>query len=219
MLHTSPNRTRRRPITPIPIQTSTRPRPRIETRIQRQPRNRTIAKTDTQSRARARAGILHGAVRREELRRQVVLSNAGVGTREGVPLVTKGAHPDPRRVVDAGVRVEDAAAAGADQGVVGEDGELGEPRERGAHDAERDDEGGGLGLGGGPRVPRPPEPFDRFQLDEVHRGAESGGDKGRVLRGDLTWVFGVLNDRNESIRRNSEEEEEEEEVVLVAKKA
>lgn len=76
--------------------------------------------------------------------------------------MAKGAHPNPGRVVDAGIRVQDAAAAGADQGVIGEDGELGELRERGAHDAKRDHDRRGLGFGGWPRVPRPPKPFDHF---------------------------------------------------------
>lgn len=120
--------------------------------------------------------VLNGAVSGKELGGEVVVAHPAVGAGKRVAKETEGAGPDLGWVVHAGVWVEDTAAAGAGEGIVREDGEIRERHQRGAHEAERDHEGRSLRLGGGPRVPRPPQALDRFELQEIHR-----------LRGSPLW--------------------------------
>lgn len=91
-------------------------------------------------------GVLDGAVSRKKLGGEVGLADVGVRVREGVLVVAEGAEPDARRVIDAGVGVQNGAASEASDGVVGEYRELGLLHQRRAHDAERDDKGGALGF-------------------------------------------------------------------------
>lgn len=75
-------------------------------------------------------------------------------------MVAEGADPDGGAVVDAGVGVKDGAAAGADLGIVVEDGEVGEREERSVEGAEGNDKVVGVGSGRRPRVPREAEAFN-----------------------------------------------------------
>ncbi|XXG66454.1 hypothetical protein AAC387_Pa06g0022 [Persea americana] len=84
--------------------------------------------------------VLNHFVGGEELDREVVLTDAGVGSREWVFPEAKGEHPDRRLVVDSGVGVEDVPATVANERVVGQQGEIVDLDEWGAHDAERDDQ-------------------------------------------------------------------------------
>lgn len=79
--------------------------------------------------------VLDGGIGGEELGGEVILANAGVGAGEWVLVVAEGAGPKGGAVVDAGVGVERGAAAGAHQGLVGEEGEVGKGHQRGAHHA------------------------------------------------------------------------------------
>lgn len=104
-----------------------------------------------------------------------MLADGGVGAREGVFLGTEGAGPEEGAVVNTGVGIEGAMAAGAEEGVVGEEGGVSDGGKGCAHHGEGDDEGGGGGAGGRPGVPRPPEALDRLQLGKIHGGF---GDRG-----------------------------------------
>lgn len=84
--------------------------------------------------------VLDHVVGGEELGREVVLADAGIGSWEGVFPEAKGADPGRRLVVNSGVGVEDGTAATADERVVGQQGEIVDLDEWGAHDAERDDQ-------------------------------------------------------------------------------
>lgn len=85
--------------------------------------------------------VLNGAVSGKKLGGQVVLTDTGVRTREGVLAVTKGANPDTRLVIDACVRVQNGTAlrGGAGERIVREEWEVGELHQGSAHDRERDD--------------------------------------------------------------------------------
>lgn len=91
------------------------------------------------------------------------------------------AKPEGAAVVYASVGVKRAAAAGAEEGGVREEREVGEWRKRRAHHTEGDDEGSGIALRRRPSVPRPAEALDRLQLSEVHGVAGRGG--GRIRGG------------------------------------
>lgn len=71
------------------------------------------------------AGVLYGGVSGEKLRGEVGFGNGGVRARKRVSAVTERARPDAGSVVDAGVGVQNGAAFGADERVVGEDWDFG----------------------------------------------------------------------------------------------
>lgn len=83
--------------------------------------------------------VLDGAVSGEQLRWKIVLSDATIGTRKRVLLVTKGADPDARLVLHAGVGVQDGAAPTADERVVLQQRKLARLHQGGTHYAEWDD--------------------------------------------------------------------------------
>lgn len=70
-----------------------------------------------------------------------MLTNAAIGAGEGIAEEAEGASPGPRRVVHAGIGVEDAATPGTRERLVGEEGKVRERHQRGAHEAEWDYEG------------------------------------------------------------------------------
>lgn len=85
--------------------------------------------------------VFDSAVSGEKLSGEIVVADAGIGSGKGILERTKGADPDGGAVIDAGVGVENGAAAGAEERVVGEQGEIVDLQEWGVHDAEGDHEG------------------------------------------------------------------------------
>lgn len=76
-------------------------------------------------RRRGGSGVLDGAVSGEELGGEIGVADVGVGVGEGVLVEAQGAKPDAGGVLDARVGVQNGAALGAGDGVVGEERELG----------------------------------------------------------------------------------------------
>lgn len=82
--------------------------------------------------------ILHRAIRRKKLRGDVVLADAKIRFWERVFPVAKRAGPNPGRVIDAGIGIQNCTAVGADERVIREHRELIESHERRRHDRKRD---------------------------------------------------------------------------------
>jgi hypothetical protein len=88
---------------------------------------------------------------------------------EVVALEAELADPDLGVRVVAAVGVEHPAAAPAEDGLVGEQGELRDGLQRRAHDAEGHDEAGGFDAGARPCVPHQAQALHALQLVEIHR--------------------------------------------------
>lgn len=83
-------------------------------------------------------GVLDGIVGGEKLSREIGLADAGVRAREGILLVTEGAEPNARGVLEASVGVQCGTALRTEERIVREDWELRRLHQWSAHDAEWD---------------------------------------------------------------------------------
>lgn len=106
----------------------------------------------------------------EELSGEIVLADGEVGFGEEVAVEAEGAKPDLGLVIDASVGVQNGAAFEADDGVVGENWEVGGVHQWRAHDGEWEFERVRLRRSDWPRIPCPAKPLDRFQFRKVHFG-------------------------------------------------
>lgn len=91
--------------------------------------------------------VLHRAVSREKLGREISLADTGIGAWKRILPVAKRAIPNARSVIESGVGVQYGAAFRAEERVVGKDRKLGGLHQRRAHDAERDYQSRGFGFG------------------------------------------------------------------------